>query len=577
MTFEIRTERKSSSAYNEDPRSRAIDELIRISAAVRDEALGEDWAEQSRKFYYLEGMLSKAPSFRPSVQIPQLQILSINEAVDLTDSSPKVYIYDKQSGKVDDQRSRSFQQQWKESWVNYELMFAALWAQFVGIGYLQLGYDPFGDQGFGKLWACNRAPDTLYWDSGATHPGDATYCAAVDRLYPDQIAYAWPETGRGIEAEPINPGFEGARNLNALPSKMRMPPGPMRQFGSPTAGENVESDGRLSVRYLFIEDRTVELVREQAGGDSAAIVERLGTRDSGGRPTKRLKYPNKRLIVDVSGRGSRVVADGDNPTPGNRYPFVPIYGLPALKGFYPPPPTRYTKDLQFVAERIITQIFENVVRTNNGIWFIDQNTGINPDAFGGLPGEVQMISADSRPPTFVTPNAVSGDTMKLAQFMLSTQKELQGYNQTREGQPGAGNISADLFEASMYQSKQLTRCRARMLAKSVHSLATLMYDLMGTYFTQDRSFATEEGGFSTVTWKPYFGIGAKNNKLHIDPTSLMPISQSAMRQMAPMLRQEGAIDVQTLLESLQVPDAAGIAERLSREQALTALNKLKHR
>src|SRR5882762_4656944 len=271
MPLTIRTERKSSPNYQEDPRARCIDELQRISRASRNDFLGDDWAENARKFYNVEGIVGKVPSFRPQVQIPQLQVLSITEATELTDISPKVYIYDKGNGQVDAARSRSFQEEWKSLWVNHHLMFASLWAQFTGIGWLQFGYDPFLDLGFGSNWCRSISPDHLDVDPGAQCRSDSTYMVKEDRLYPDQVTYYWPETGSGLEAEAISPGL-GARNspasVGTLPPKMRFPEGPMRQFDGPTEGESVEADGRLRVRYLFIDDRTVELVKDEAGGDS---------------------------------------------------------------------------------------------------------------------------------------------------------------------------------------------------------------------------------------------------------------------------------------------------------------------
>src|SRR5438445_10593254 len=130
MPLTIRTERKASPDYNLDPRARCIDELQRISQDARNDFLGDSWAENARKFYHCEGIVGKVPSFRPQVQIPQLQVLSLTEATELTDISPKVYIYDKSDGKVDQARSRSFQEEWRSIWVNHHLMFASLWAQF---------------------------------------------------------------------------------------------------------------------------------------------------------------------------------------------------------------------------------------------------------------------------------------------------------------------------------------------------------------------------------------------------------------------------------------------------------------
>lgn len=529
----------------------------------------------------MEGGSGKVPSFRPQVQIPQLQVLALTEATELTDVSPKVYIYDRSNGSVDEARSKSFQEEWKSLWVNYQMLFASLWGQLSGLGFLQFGYDPFADMGFGKIWCRHKPPDLLDIDPAAETFGDATYVVASDRLYPDRIAYYWPETGTGIAPEGITGKGDGTQNSPAnaggLPPKLRMPPGPMRQGDNAIQSETLRADGRLLVRYLFIDDRTVELVKEEAGGDSASLIERAQSTGSRGEYSRRLKWPNKRLIVCVTGRTSRCVADGDNPTPGNTYPFVPFYGLPPLSGFYPPPPTRYTKDLQALAERTLTQIFENVVRLNNGIWFIDKGTGIDLGAFGGLPGEVCEINDNSRPPTCVTPQVINESVMKLVQWMLTTQKELQGFNQSREGNAQAGNLSADLFEASIFQSKALTRCRAKLLAHSVHCAANLVFNFMATYYTGSRAYPVSDGGFSLTTWKPLYGEMAKNVRLHIDPTSLLPISQAAMRQLAPTLKEQGVIDNETLLEALGIPDAANIAARTNRELALAALQKVKKR
>jgi len=580
MPLVIRTERKASPNYNEDPRARCMDELQRISRDARSDFLGDDAIEHARKFYNVEGVIGKIPSFRPQVQIPQLQVLSLSEATELTDISPKAYIYNKSDGNVDQQRSRAFQEEWRYLNVNHHLLFASLWAQFVGIGFLHFGYDPFADQGLGSIWCRKRDPDKIDWDPAAQCRGDSTYVIAEDRLYPDQVAHYWPETGSNIPVEAISPGIKSARSpatVGTLPPKLRFPEGPMRQMDGPVEGESVEADGRLRVRYLFIDDRTVELVNDYAGGQSARVVDRAGRTDNTGRLTRRLRYPNKRLIVCASGRTSRCVADGDNPTPGGELPFIPIYGLPPLSGFYPPPPTRYSRDLQALCERTLTQIFENIVRLNNGIWFIDKNSAIDLNTFQGLPAEVVEYDGTAKPPQFVTPAAINESVMKLIQWMLATQKELQGYNPSREGTPGQGNLSADLYEASIFQSKVLTRLRARLLACSVTEAANLVFNMMNTNYREQRAYASSEGGFSVSTWKPYMGEAVKYMRLHLDPISLMPISQAALRQMAPMLKELNAIDTETLLTELGIPDAAAIAARTSREMALAALQKAKRR
>ena len=278
-----------------------------------------------------------------------------------------------------------------------------------------------------------------------------------NRYYPDQIRNYWPETGQDIESEPYVPGsYHSPEGFG-----FKLPEGPMSVTSGPVGGEIRHGDARSRVRSIFLTDNTIEVTNDQAGGDSARIVE-----GGFGKPKNSVRrmprYPNKRMVVEA---GGRVVADGDNPTPKARFPFIPIYALPPLTDFYPPPPARFSKDLQELAGRMLSQTYENAVRLNNGIWFIPEETGISTEAFGGLPGEVTTIKPNSRPPMQLWPQQMPQHMVQLPQYLLALQKELQGYSQSREGQPGQGNISPELFEASIYQSRTLTRCRERLLAR----------------------------------------------------------------------------------------------------------------
>ena len=561
------TERKSTPNYNLDPRVKALDELQRMSIDHRDKFLGQNWFPETKDFYNLTAAGVRTPTFRPKVQVPQLQVMSITEATELSDASPKVYIYDRFTGKVDDDRGRVFDEQWKHSSINYYLMFGLLWAQIAGIGWIQIGYDPTADYGLGNVWGCHRDPETVSVDPGAMSTEDWQYVVLEDRYYPDQIMSFWPETGRDISAEPYMPGsFHSPEGFG-----FKLPEGPMSVTSGPVGGEIRHGDGRTRTRTIFLTDHTIEVTRNNAGGDSAALVEK-GFGKGVNSVRKMPRYPNKRMLVEA---GGRVVADGDNPTPRGRFPLVPIYALPPLTDFYPPPPSRFTKDLQDLAGRMLTQTFENAVRINNYVWFIDENTGITIEAFGGLPGEVQIINANSRSPTLIAPTPMPQHMTQLPQMLLALQKELQGYSDARQGQAQAGNISPDLFEASLYQSKSLTRCRERLLAHSVHEIAEQLFDQMATYYTGQRAFPSMNENFETIPWLPL----AEGNKLglYIDPTSLAPISKTAMRQAAPQLRQAGALDVLSYLRALDWPDADAIATKIDREMQLTALAKSRKR
>ena len=55
-----------------------------------------------------------------------------------------------------------------------------------------------------------------------------------------------------------------------------------------------------------------------------------------------------------------------------------------------------------------------------------------------MPGEVQIINANSRMPEQKLPESMPQQMTQLPQLMFDKQKELQGFTDARAGKPGAG-------------------------------------------------------------------------------------------------------------------------------------------
>jgi hypothetical protein len=352
-------------------------------------------------------------------------------------------------------------------------------------------------------------------------------------------------------------------------SRMQMPPGPMSANNSRLGNQpsTTPSDGRLQVRYSYIWDSNVrEIVKAAAGSEvkTDAVI-----------PAKyELLYPNGRYIVDVENYG--VVFDGDNPHPMGDFPLTRVLGLPALTSFWGVPPTRYTKDLQDLAVRMLKQNFENAVRVNNVQYFIDENSGLTTDDFGGLPGEIRVISSNGKAPTTLAPPAFPAHFMQYPQFLLQLQKELWGFSPQRQGQSGAGNVGPDLFESAVAQSQSLTRLRAMMLASSMQRLAEQVFYMMAKY-QGDGKFPSFENGFQLTDWKQIAPDEAKRFNVYLDPASVQPMSANALRNLVPKLRQLQMLDTRSGLDMLGIPGAGEIAENLEIEKALEALGRLKKR
>lgn len=543
--------------------------LQRLAANYREDFYGPNHFDDIEKFYTLDSPIGRVPTFRPAVQVPHLQLMGITEASDLADMNPRIIII--REGARQRSREAGLMAQWRGNYVNNQILQAAVWSFLNGNGYLQVGFDRYARRGKGAVWVKSRRPNSVFIDPAADSEDDWHFILLRDRFYPEQIAELFPQTGQDLRvAEPSGAGevLPGDFNLS-LPrnSPISIPGGLPDERVAP-------SDGRIDVDSLYIFDPSIEdVVKEAAGSEAAKAVAQ------GSMARFKLKYPNGRLLVIGN---NRILFDGDNPNPRRAFPLVRLLGMPALTGFYAPPPIRYTKSLQTLAERMLTQTFENACRLNNGVWFLPENCGISPEDFGGIPGEVRVVSGQGGTPKMEMVKPFPQHMVQYPQTLLALQEKLQGFTSARQGNPGGGNIGTELYDAAVLQAQSMTRMRAKFMAESVQRIATQMFYLMGAYYRDDNfpdfSSGSGEGsqdGFKMAEWSHIGLSGLEDFEVTLDPASITPLSQLALQKMVPVLRKEGMLDTKTALEMLNVPAATEVAEGLKEEQQLAALAKVK--
>jgi hypothetical protein len=161
--------------------------------------------------------------------------------------------------------------------------------------------------------------------------------------------------------------------------------------------------------------------------------------------------------------------------------------------------------------------------------------------------------------------------------LFALQKELQGFSEARQGQSGGGNVSPDLFDATLWQSHYQTRLRGRLLAESLQRLAQIVFYVDARYKNiQDRVFVPNESkDMETADWEPIDAASMGKYDAHLDPGSLKVVSAGAMRSVVMALSKTGMIPTKTVLETFDIPQAAELAEENMQEKALAALGKLK--
>lgn len=543
--IDLRTTQKSRP--EEDPRVRHLDEWQQLSERKREDALGKNFYEDNKNFFCMaDNVIS--PRFRPAVNIPELQMLCMREANDLSEFQPTVYIYSRKEQQRVDYLEKGFRAAWDDTSVPYHLLFANIWSQFTGTGFVQYGIDARARGGKGRMWVKSRDPRTVHIDPATDYTLNWSWVILEDYVHLEEVKARFPERAKFLPKYPSN----STKDIRGQDSQtgFRLPDGP---FQSMPPFNNVSTRNGLTsrVRTAFCKDYSRKI---------------LGPPTTEGEdPKLEWTYPGGRMIVECEGV---IMADGMNPFPLGKFPLVPVWATPPLYGIWAVPPTRYTSQLQNLAERIYSQTFENLYRLNNGVWFIPLGSEIKQSDFGGVPGEKHVYSGDKKP-ELVTPPAFPESSSKLPDLLLQKQKELQGFSQSRQGDAGQGNVSVDLFDASVLRSQGMTQLRGRLASQSIYELGSGMAYTMMDLLPDQVMPVKDSEGFSTVDWKR---PDPNDQEMFLDVGAFHTQSQVIVRKIAADLMARGVIPVGQGLEILGFPNADKIGKSAEERAALAAIS-----
>lgn len=533
-----------------------IDTMQKLSEWERKDILGDNFFTKARELYNLLPTPESALPFRPSLRLPYLQMLGISDTVDLATVEPRTYLI-KPASDPDKRRDRArelyFRQHWREYDIAEQWFGSQMWAFLAGTGFLQVAWDSQAANGQGDAIVAWRDPESVYPDPYAYSDSGRRgwrYVIFEDWIWYDELLELWGRAARRVRprfgsGDSVVPGTQQTRSGTGVGrSPFQYPAGPLRSIGGMPA-TSVAGDGRVRVRTVFVKDSAV-------------------SDDENEEPL----FPKGRYIVESEGVIlNPETEEQQNPYEHGEFPIVRVVGMPPLTSFWAPPPTRFSLSLQESAERWFAQIYENGVRVNNAMVFLDQNSGIEEDAFGGVPGEFHLINPQSRPPTFVWPQPMPPYMIQMPEMLLSMQDRIQGFNQERLGKAAAGNISAPQFEAAISQSSSITRMRAMYMFRSVRRLEYLRFMTMAQYYKEPRILpdsSPDDVGY--VQWEPLNEQEIQTYRAVVDKASIQPMSETMLRMMVPLLGKIGWLDPQSGLEILGWPNVREVLKRLS-EQA----------
>lgn len=539
-----------------------------MSLTERDQKLGPNWISDMKDFYELNYYSSAAtPSYRPKVILPELQYLLMSEATDLTNDSPKCYI--SVNGKRDEQRERAFAAAWKQGLFNNRIFEAVFWSQFTNPAWIHAGFNANTRNGKGSAWLRARDPETVFPDAHAKNDRDWSYVIVEDWFYVDEVKRMWGDRAANIR---VGAGYDDYADNetggNRFDLSLELPPGPLR-VDAPEGFEHHQNGPRIRVRYAWIRDYAREVVREVAGERTAQGFE-LAVKG-----IAKWKYPGGRFIAECNGVN---LADGPNWVPRlpeddfGTFPIFGVWSMPHPSSMYGPPPARYGKGPQDIAEKMYTQLIENMIRTNNVQCWIPRDSGIDIDAYGGLPGEVQVYDGD-KPPSMTTPPQMPQHMTQVPEILLQKVARYVGFTPERQGQAGDGNISTDLFDASVFQSQSLLRMKARFLAETYQRVTLMVFHMMARFKLDYDQLRPPRGKDNECVWAPI--PTSAECELELDETSVDALSNAMLKKLVPALAKMNMVSPKFALETLGIPHAEEMAAEATRQMELAALAKLK--
>lgn len=545
-----------------------IDDLQRRADEGRRRVLGNpNFFERAEEFYNFMPGGAERVVYQPMVRVADLQMITLKEAGDLASPVPKFFIH--RNGKRDKAREDAFRAQWKH--FNYQLqwLFAQCHAGITGTCPIQVMFDPDRDRNRGGVLIRARNPKTYYPDPDAFEDHDREYVILEDYMSVREIADRFGPRAAAMVSLPLEAGgtYRIPRPEIDFPvANASLPPGPLQTMGplgfGALSGSRHGHTSRIRVRSLFIKDSTRLPFTDELGYRMASMYNLLPQPDS--IPA----FPTGRLIVEAQ---RRLLYDGPNPYPG--FPVFRLTQLPPLYGHWGVPPVRYTQDLQFLAEDLFSQAFENAYRMNNVMMFISRLSGLSPEDIVNLPGRVYFTdgAVGDKAAQIITNPAMPQHFIEYPKFLLGLQQELQGRGAARQGQGGAGNVGVQLFDSQVYQGQALTRVKAMMMADTMQRVAEFVFETamlnLGT-----REFPVPMGSdLVSAIWTYDPTVAEYDYGIELDARSIRIDSATAMRNLALALARIGKIDDQTLMEWLDAPDPDEIHQRMVEQAIMAAL------
>ncbi len=520
-----------------------------------------DWSEWLQTYwgtYWPESL----PSYKAPININETKLLILNELSDLTDSAPQIYVTgDPKTGARDAGVEKAMQAYWRAAFVDMTLLEAYADAAIWPCGFLEVVWQPWRLQGQGEIVIRARHPQSVYPDPRATSDEDWRYVIWEDVMDVVEVRQQWPDTGRRVLPDAATHGSTQHGLSGGDPFGVTRGEGltsPLYPYGGPVPTGGAETGVRVYTCYT----RDLQLEHKVEEYEDLDGTKKL-------RQVARYKYPQGRLIQCTQ---SVVLYDDISPYWGESFPLIQVKLQPSIHGFWPRQSlVSEVQELQRGSDKNESLVLENALRMNKGIWLADSSSGINPKTFADVPGQV-VLKRQGTEVRALYPQPMPPEMITHGERLRAKMREVLGFQPSRQGQQGQGNVSAELTETEISQSMGLTRLRSRLLLRSVTRLVQMLFSRMAQFYTTERFLPfVEDEVWKPITWTPL--MEWERYAVHVDPNSFQVQSKTMLKRLYLALAKMNRVPNEDLLRMLEIPGYKEIAQRQQQEMALAAAAK----
>lgn len=481
---------------------------------------------------------------------------------------------------------------WEKEEIDMKIFNCVLSALVMKIGIFKVYFN--SDNGtFGDVGVEVINPKTFFIASGYTDPWEAPLCGEKLKKPLSWIKKHFPEHWMHIK-----PDEDDDKNKDY------------------SSHENVELLDRFCTLYIvWMEDDSImeyiEEVDKKVKNDSgveATITEKV--------KSQKKKYPHGRIVTFANGY-DKFLEDKPSPFYHGKAPYVPLYDYKSLFKFMGMGEADQMIGLQKEFNLAFRKVANHVRRWANPNFSGESNNGIDPDLFkstapGG--GQYYARQPNSKPPEEIQVNPVNRTALEFLYYIPSAIEEQNGVTDVTKGiaqkkQRQSAQEIATLAETSYTRTRQ----RVRNLEWSIKRLCYLIVSLMQQYYSEIRGINTKKEGeieyreisnsrnFASAAIKPpedfvpetpaeeeeyelmeadykkFVEVFGEVDRIYadfnitIESNSTLPLDKQSLANLYLRLAQiqltpNSAIDVESLLEGLKIPNKGKIIKRL--QQAL---------